>query len=181
MPQGTSETLIILSDAIKQWKSKCQWDFTVGTHLCQNTITLPGLPHSCPPQEGQLADGYFTHVKSLFKMYSLVYVGHRSFCRRSRSMSWPSAQWEVTSESRHHNVRQGNSGCLRTTQANDGDCQDQPGEIPASGTAAAELSGIDSHQQARTGTAQSPVQPRIPGDQGSSWIIYVVQHVIFGL
>lgn len=86
-------------------------------------------------QDGQLADGYFIRVKPLFKAYSLLYVGHGSSCRRSRSISWPSAQREVTSESRHITARRENYVCLRTMQANDGDCQDQPGGIPASGRA----------------------------------------------
>lgn len=123
-------------------------------HLCaQNTIALPGLPHSCLHPEGQLADGCFIHVKSLYKAVRFEYVGHGSSYRRSRSVSWPSVQREVIFESRHHNARQGNCGCLRTMRANDGDCQDQAGEIPASGTAAVELSGIDPYQQERTGRA----------------------------
>lgn len=83
-------------------------------------------------------------------------------------MSWPLVQLEVIAEGRHSNARQGSDVCLRTTQTSDGDCQDQPGEMAASGIAAVELSRINSHQQARTRGAQLPVQPRIPGDQGSS-------------
>lgn len=132
-------------------------------------------PHSCPHHKGQMIDGYFTHVQPLLRTYSLVYVGHGSSWRRSRSVSWPSAWREIISRSTHHNARQGN---LWLSQDNTSQWQRLPRSArgdPSPWHSLAELSGIDSHQRAKPMRAQPPVQLRISGDQGSSWIIYLVQ------
>lgn len=119
-------------------------------HLCaQNTVTLPGLSLSCPHQEGRLAHGHVICDKSLLLQEKQV-----------NELAFSSAGgdcWEQTPR-----CQAGTLQLSQDTKSQRWSRQDQPG---GSSTAAAELAGVNPHQQATAGavanSAQDPWWPRV--------------------
>lgn len=110
-----------------------------------------------------LGSRILVHLRKVGWLMGMLFVINLYSCRRSRSMSWPSVQQEVTAESRHHDARQGLYSCPRTPRASDGAAKTSRGD-PARRQQSWQVSIHISRQR----LVLWPIQPRIPGDQGSS-------------